>query len=184
MKPVCVNQVFSGKLKIPSEKFDLSTIFQDIKHPGLTRKVYTGRPHMCVLKCYKKWTYILFSSGKFRIMGKKVNLDFIMSFLKNYLPSEAYLLEGPTLQTETFTFSLGVNINLQTYKESLHYNNGSIMYEVELFPALIYNKWPSIHVNVFHSGNVTVLGRNSRDYINEIKNYLSNLFSKSSMFTY
>jgi len=62
----------------------------------------------------------------------------------------------------------------------LTWSNSQIMYEAELFPAALIQKWKPVHIAVFHNGKVIFTGLKSlvqfHSIFSELKLYLhSNL---------
>ena len=100
------------------------------------------------------------------------DIDSLINYLSQFISLHAY-----ALQTETFTLALPYHINLQLFKE--HTNNSiPSVYEPELFPALRLNLWPSVLVNVFHTGKVVIMGRKARRYLDVISHTLHSIDRK------
>ena len=58
---------------------------------------------------------------------------------------------------------------LNLYKLSLKYSDCKFVnFESELFPSLTLNFWSPVHVNVFSTGKVVILGKNSLSCINNV----------------
>src|SRR5713101_2842653 len=178
----CVNQVFRGTFSLPAN-MKFHEIIQPVSHPGIINHYHSSRPHMHSLKWKGKWTLLLFSSGKFRIMGPIMNVDAVIDFILGLLPRRTSLSESPVLRTETFTFSIGRSINLYLFKKS-NQADRLIQYEPELFSALRLLYWSPINVNVFHTGKIVVMGAKSRELLPTIYDYVNTLFSCTSQFTF
>mgnify|MGYP006049610737 FL=1 len=98
------------------------------------------------------YTLIFFKSGKCRIMGCKS-------------PINVKLLQYPILniqiQSVTVSTDLGFNVNLYVLSNKLKHDG---MFEPELFPALRYNKYNPLCVNIFSSGKIIILGLKSLNF--------------------
>ena len=177
----CVNQIYRGKVTLPStvpfgqllDDFDGSYSF--------TRKYYPQQPHMIKVNS-PTWAFLLFPSGKYRLIFKtdasnvKFTLDFIIRVLLDN--NNAVAPNNYKLQSETFTLSLPFNVNLQLYKEANNTSNSDLQYEPELFPALRLNWYPPVMINLFHTGKVVIMGRKARHYLDIISMRLHNIDSK------
>lgn len=147
------------------------------------QRKYYRRPHMIRVK-NPVWAFLLFPSGKYRLMLKNEStqpgpiLNFIYQVLTDN--KNAVIPNNFKIQSETFCLSLPFRINLQLYKESRN-NDIEIQYEPELFPALRFNWYPPILINMFHTGKVIIMGRKSRRHLDVISQRLHSLDKK---FTY
>ena len=105
----CVNQVFKGRL-LSLDKFGgsiklLENIHSQLQADSkLTVKMYFSHPHMLKITTNNHdWTFLLFPSGKFRLMGR--NCHRFYDDINDTLLHTATLLKSLTtlnLQTETF----------------------------------------------------------------------------------
>ena len=53
-------------------------------------------------------------------------------------------------------------------------NNINVQFEPELFPALSLKIWPGCHVNIFSTGKIIVLGKNSTVHKDSIYTWIMN----------
>lgn len=69
---------------------------------------------------------------------------------------------------------------LNLYSIALKYGDYSnVRYEPELFHSLSLHIWENCHVNIFASGKIVLLGRNSKSCINDVLQWLNeNVFYK------
>jgi len=172
----CTNQVYRGMFNLPDNiDFNRLITTSPANHSAdMTFKLYTTKPRMHLIKsCSGKWTVLLFSTGRFRVMGPNTgdSLDSIILQILLLLPTGSLLCEYPSLQTETFTFTLGRLINLYLVNQKKQ-PCPWIIYEAELFPAMKVLYWSPINVNVFHTGKVVVMGATSRNLVNDIYLFL------------
>ena len=82
---------------------------------------------------------------------------------------DTYIITPLTLSTQTICFQLDIeHINLHNAAKHIPQS----MYTAELFPALSINVWYPLHVNVFASGKVVVLGKGSLRMKSTIEEWL------------
>ena len=121
------------------------------------RKVNIPNSNLC-LKPYQlvvkdnKGTLVIFSNGKFRVMGCIDELE--ASFLA-FAHVEKLGANFPiiTLQSHTLRADVGFPINLFTLSR-----NVACVYEPELFPSLRLKEYKPICVNIFNTGKIMVCG--------------------------
>src|SRR3977135_3441103 len=110
------------------------------------------QPEQLVIRFVDGSTVLFFKSGKFRIMGGKIddlekhcNIYAITALFDQY--------PKLTLQTLTAAYAYPFKINLYELSDNIesHLN-------AESFPALLILKYKPITVNVFASGKVTICG--------------------------
>lgn len=91
-------------------------------------------------------------------------LDHITSILNSIIVVPLILI------TETIVFNLRMHtpLNLHLLVRKIKHST----FETELFPALSIDLWKPIHVNVFSTGKVIVLGKDSSTMKVEIENWL------------
>src|SRR3981189_836257 len=112
----------------------------------------TKQPEQLIIRFLDGSTMLIFKSGKFRIMGGKIDdLDshfniFSISTLYNEIPNIV-------LQTMTAAYAYPYKINLGELA-----NNIESSYSAEIFPAVHIRKYKPISVNVFASGKVVICG--------------------------
>ena len=154
-----VNRVYRGKMNSP----DFEAIIHQCKTLNLSYKFYFGRPTMLSIKLKPKGTVIFFRTGKFRVMGL-LNYSKAKDIIQTLVP---HFLSGLELQTETVKFKV----------PPVHYNfhrryDEQILFEPEIFPAIHLKQWKDVHVNLFHSGQVIVLGKHALERAHEVKDWL------------
>ena len=109
------------------------------------------------------YTLIFFKTGKCRIMGCKS-------------PINTKLLEYPIVdiqvQSVTVSIDLGFIVNLTLLSKKLKQN---CLFEPELFPALRYNKYNPLCVNIFNSGKIIILGLKSLNFNPIVNNIIKDI---------
>lgn len=92
----------------------------------------------------------------------------IFHFLVSLLDS--YIITPLSLVSQTAVFKLNVvHFNLHKFVDIIP----NTMFEAELFPSLVINHFKPLHVNVFATGKVVVLGKDALRRIPEIETYLN-----------
>ena len=135
-----------------------------------TRITYSeNKPHQVVIKL-PNCTFLLFSTGAFRFMGKG-NFNTVQYYLTNILEHlSTYIIAPLSCSTQTISFQLNTTqINLHQFVKRVPH----CLFEVELFPAVTIDVWYPLHVNVFATGKVVVLGKNALCKKCEIENWLN-----------
>ena len=108
-------------------------------------------------------------------MGK---IDFddvvhIFNFLVDLL--ETQVVSPLVLVSQTIVFQL--NFHQVNLHKCVHFIPNSI-FEPELFPSLTFDKFKPLHVNLFSTGKVVVLGRNALCMKVEIEDWLNEFLNK------
>ena len=170
MNITIVNRVFRGSLAMP---VDLKSICDsDNLKLGATENahVFTCRPKMLRIRRLPKGaTVLLFNSGRFRIMGGAIeSVEAAQEWMEKLFPN--FTMETlPFLQTQTCKFEVPfqcANIVFKKYPDL-------IFYEPEIFTAAMkLIRWSDVHVNLFFSGKVMILGRKSYERAFEVKAWL------------
>ena len=152
-----VNAVYCGEL---GTRVNLCELHNSLPNS----KLYTHRPCMVLLKDDDA-TIMIFSSGKFRIMGMVDELDATFRVCSVF-SKVGY--EFPTIKLQTMTVKFHLHpVNLTDLAKMIDSN-----LELELFPALLIKKYKPISVNVFASGAVVICGVKDLDIVNVIRNDL------------
>ena len=89
------------------------------------------------------------------------------------------LISPPLRVSQTIVFQvdpLYTPINL-LYISKLA-QDSCVRFEYEIFPALSLHFWKPLHVNVFASGKVVVLGKNATSMLVSIHDYLIHVINK------
>jgi TATA-box binding protein (TBP) (component of TFIID and TFIIIB) len=153
-----VNAVYRGRLE---DKVNLSQVHKNLPNSIL----HTNKIPMIVLKD-KESTIMLFSSGKFRIMGSMV--DELEAICKAYGVFSKLGLEVSFVTLQTMTVKLKFEpINLYLLSNLIQSR-----LDLEIFPALMVTKYKPVSVNVFATGSVMICGVKSLDLVNEIEHDL------------
>jgi TATA-box binding protein (TBP) (component of TFIID and TFIIIB) len=137
-----VNANYRGKLKNP-------IILKKINVPN---SKYHLIPHQLVIKD-EKGTLVLFTSGKFRVMGCIDELE--ATFLAYKYIEQVCSDDYPDISIQSYTSvaKLGHDVNLYKLAQCK-----DTIYEPEIFAAVRMSKYKPISVNVFHTGSVVVCG--------------------------
>jgi TATA-box binding protein (TBP) (component of TFIID and TFIIIB) len=115
---------------------------------------------------------LIFNSGKFRIMGGKIddleahaNIFDVARLCARHIPKIK-------LQTMTSTFKFPNRINLALLADNIEsYCN------LEQFPAVHVHKFKPMCVNVFASGKAIITGLQDEEVANDIETELLTLYS-------
>lgn len=169
-----VNTVHRGKLQL---LFDLHTCALHLEASGLTNVEYHAKlPAQIVVRVHElDFTFILFGSGQFRIMGASASASAIDDLLSRIKSIYTYILLYPYISSETVVLQLHplyVPINLVKLAESCS-TDMNVSYEPELFPAIALKHWKPAHVNVFSTGKVVVLGKDASTILGQVEDFLS-----------
>ena len=157
-----------GNCLVNMEKFDCSNI-AGVSSSRLQRK----QPQQLIIKFNDGSTMLLFKTGKFRIMGGKI--DEVNAHC-NVLSVTTYLhpnnMPEITLQTMTMVYTYPHSINIAKLSTMIkcHFNT-------ECFPAVQIIKFNPIHVNVFASGKVIMCGIKNIEDAKNIETELDNIIS-------
>src|SRR5438552_13016555 len=112
---------------------------------------------------------IFFSNGKMRIIGCNDNFDATMLAYK-YIALVANETQEIPLQSMTVKVSTGKRINLTQLQQLITPST----LELELFPALMIQKYKPISVNMIATGNIIFCGVKKIEDVEHIMNELSN----------
>ena len=146
-----MNSVWRGQLRRMVDLVGLRGMVEAL-HNVSSAKHQTKQPEQLIIRFVDGSTMLIFKSGKFRIMGGKIDdLDchfniFSISTLYKEIPNIV-------LQTMTATYAYPYKINLGELA-----NNIESSYSAEIFPAVHVLKYKPISVNVFASGKVVICG--------------------------
>lgn len=163
-EPKIVNCVFNNALPKPVQ---LSERLCSLSS-GETLKLYKGRPTMLSVR-KSGATLNLFASGRFRVMGSYyTNPDDARQWVVQLLGESAHVPQHLYVQTVTVKFHVKP---VSSCFVSNHAN--MISYDFELFPSIKLLHWPDVHVNLFFSGAVIVLGRHATLRATEVRQWLS-----------
>ena len=160
MTVTITNTNFRTSLKTP---IDLERFYQLLPSSKLFIK-----PRQLVIKD-DIGVLVFFSNGKMRIMGCNDDFDATMLAYK-YIALVAN--ETPEIQLQSMTVKVATakRINLA----ELHQLIIPSTLELELFPALMIQKYKPISVNVFATGNIIFCGIKKIEDVEHIMNKISN----------
>jgi TATA-box binding protein (TBP) (component of TFIID and TFIIIB) len=161
-----VNTVWAGKTGFPIELCWLQEILRT--HPLISKIHFQNYSCIKQLKVmlHAKATILFFKSGSFRIMGKIDDLD-AHSILHTLLSEFCIHVPNIVLQTMTVLSKNNFSINLSKLYESFQCNK-HVIYEPEIFSAVQLKQYNPIHVNIFISGCVLILGVKDLCFANKI----------------
>lgn len=133
--------------------------------------VYSGkRPQQLIIK-QKTCTVLIFGSGKVRIMGRACIEEAQCIFDNLICILDVSVIESLYKVSETVVLNLN-KTNINFYKSISHLQPCTL--ELELFPALSLERWKPLHVNLFSTGKVVILGREAMNKKDEIRDWLMN----------
>lgn len=167
-----VNSVYRGSL---CHRVDLKLIQQDLTlclPPLYKITLYQRRPFMlCVQR--RGACLTLFLTGRFRIMGQNGITLKVLAHWFRYVRAKGFTYTHPflTLQTQTVKF----RAPSQSAKLLLEHCKEDILYEPEIFSAIRIKRWSQVHINLFFTGNVIILGRCAYTCASEVCQWLENL---------
>src|SRR6266566_422266 len=124
----------------------------DLKKVNAPNSRLYAKPRQLVIKNEKR-TLILFSSGRFKIMGCVDELDAHFLALKYTFDIDCDDIPDIYSQSYTSSAKLGYVVNLNKLSHCKH-----TLYEPELFGALRMTKYNPVSVNVFSTGSVVACG--------------------------
>jgi TATA-box binding protein (TBP) (component of TFIID and TFIIIB) len=165
-----VNRVLTCSFSLP---LSLSECQQRANVFKLSSSLYNHRPQMLRIRYQgPEGTYslILFSSGKARYMGKDEDaLNHLLQIESDLIP--AYRLTPLTETTRTVRMHLDIP---STYLplNVCEFPKGC-MWEPELFPAIQFQQWSPVCVNLFHSGIAMILGSTTDSQLFVIRDALT-----------
>lgn len=136
-------------------------------------KLTTTRPNQIVIRM-STFTILIFTSGQCRVMGK-LSLVKAQSIIDSLSFIYYSVLVPIHKVSETCVFqldSLYLPVNLYKFA-SEHSTDSNVQFEPELFPSVVLHQWKPLHVNVFSTGKVVVLGCNASQYVKSIHDWLS-----------
>lgn len=132
-------------------------------------------PKQVILRHKKlKFTFLLFTSGQFRIMGKCNSYSTIMNFLNDISSIYTSIESLPTIVSQTITLQIDQTlcpINLHKLIDQCS-DDPHITFEGERFPAITFTHWKPLHVNLFHTGKLIIMGRDSSIHKDKIEDWM------------
>ena len=141
-------------------------------------KLYRGRPKMLVIKMSCGRNVQLFPNGCAQIMGNvspsiaKSMSDELLHCLRQLYP---HIQMGP-LTLKNLVVSARLNTPVPLHRVKLSSSN--LLYEPELFPAMLLRRYHPIHIAVFHTGHCIITGLRSVEQgqriVHKLTKYLRN----------
>lgn len=164
-----MNSIYRGKLKL---LHDLQTCYCKLL-PHFSNITLLKKLPLQIIIRFEKGTLLLFSGGQFRFMGK-ISHNFTIDIIKhiNYIYSDVIM--PPYLVSQTVVFKVldeCCPLNLH-HIASIFKDDKYVRFENELFPALSLYYWKPVHVNVFSTGKVVVLGKDAVKLLSYIDTWL------------
>jgi len=137
-----VNVNYRGKMKHPI----------NLKSLNVPNSKLHARPHQLVIKD-KNGTVILFSSGRFRVMGCVDAVEAsCLAFKYTFLIDSNDI---PEIYSQSYTSHTKLKYDVNLHKLS---QCDDTFYEAELFAAVRMLKYNPVSVNVFSSGSIVACG--------------------------
>jgi len=132
---------------------------------------------------HRENTLIMFATGKFRFMGPFHPTVNVAKKQLKQVPSIGRVIKNSplTLQTCTVTFKLpGNGVHLPKLSAAMRRDRFQITFNKHEFPAISMYRWTPMHVNVFYSGNVVVVGsKGVMSQVRKIKRFLVNYINRN-----
>lgn len=102
-------------------------------------------------------------------MGKCTSVDCFIYQLTSNL--HTFIIDVPFIvsQTVVYNFYTVTSINLHLLVNKIP----TAMFECELFPALTISQFAPLHVNLFSTGKIVILGKDALDKCKTIINWLN-----------
>lgn len=130
------------------------------------------KPKQLILRM-ETFSILIFTTGQCRLMGR-ISLEQAQSVIKS-LSFIYHTIITPLQQvSQTVVLQMPskyVPINL--YKLANDFKHDiNIQFEPELFPSLSLHYWKPLHVNVFSTGKVIILGCNASNFVKTIYEWL------------
>jgi TATA-box binding protein (TBP) (component of TFIID and TFIIIB) len=152
------------------QKLDLSALCElTALHDDVLHAYHqTKQPEQLIIRFNTLNTMLVFNSGAFRMMGRD---DSVKSDLHIFDIVSLFSDDIPDLHLQTITVAhdFGRKINLQ----KLALVEGTIL-TAENFPAInLIKNFKPVHVNIFSTGKVTIIGIKDEDEIPIVISYLS-----------
>ena len=148
-----VNQIHIACL---DTKVNLPNLYEKlVKH--YDAKLYSQRPRMLRIR-YEQLTILIFGTGKVRFMGKpREEYELVLLFSK----LTDMDLTCMKLINETVTFQLDIPYPVNLLKYAHTYPH-IFTFEPELFIGMHISYFKHVHVNMFSTGKVVILGRDAQ----------------------
>ena len=147
-------------------------------------KLYTGRPEMLLMKMKNKRNIQIFRGGTVQILGRltdeeaeEMRHEFVMKLRK-----VKWMQNSKVTPIMIKNLVMRAQILKEIPLHNINWSNSQIMYEAELFPAALIQKWKPVHIAAFHNGKVIFTGLKSLNQFHSIFSELK-LYLLSPSFT-
>ncbi len=153
--------------------YDLETLLILLQPHYKNIRLTTTLPRQLIIYM-EQYTILIFTSGQCRLMGR-LHLEEAQSAIQS-LNTIYSCIESPLQPvSETVVFKLdSLHAPINLYKFACEFpNDNRIQFEPELFPALCLHFWKPLHVNVFTTGKVIILGHNASASFAIIRDWLN-----------
>jgi TATA-box binding protein (TBP) (component of TFIID and TFIIIB) len=117
---------------------------------------------------------IFFNNGKLRIMGCKDDFDATLLAYKYTAIVSPYETPEIFLQSMTVKVSTGRRLHLLNLQKLI----SPAVLELEIFPALLIQKFKPVSVNIFSSGNIILCGIKKMEDVDDIMSELAPILSQ------
>ena len=165
-----VNRIYCGDIE-KFAKLSLADVNKYLRGYGIFTQLYTPKPYMIRIR-YKKMTILLFTGGRFRCMGQCEETCDLMR-LKLYSILKVLCCYKISINHISSTLSTKIPKDLISLKDFAQRNaQPGLLYELELFPALQLRIWPGVHVNIFQTGSIVILGKNAESLYSTILDWI------------
>lgn len=118
----------------------------------------------------EKMSILIFKSGKFRVMGECYYLSLCTILMEQNVEL--------TLKSETVVLKLPSHLTPFNIYYFVEFYKNYLEYLPEIFPAATMTMFKPLHVNLFYTGSVIVLGYNAMKNSNYIYNSLTSMLEK------
>lgn len=153
MQLQCVNSILRGQ-----------TDLQYVKEPLF--KYHPKLPTAYIMKKPGVGTIMVFTSGKFRAMGRNITKEYIHSIIP--------VIGDIIIQSKTFVGDLGRSVNLV----DMDHLPFKMYYEAELigYRTIYMDNFNGPAINVFSTGKIIALGNKSKQ---DFENFIDDIFPPS-----
>lgn len=164
-----MNSIFRTKLSL---FFDLNQTFLNLQCLYHNIRITCTLPKQIIIRL-SHYSILIFTTGQCRIMGR-LSLEEAQATIDSLSSIYTCIIDPLHMTSQTIVFNLDlyyVPINL--YKIAHEFSNDkNVQFEPEIFPALSLYHFKPLHVNVFTSGKVVVLGKEALLSGQSIKDWL------------
>ena len=165
-----VNRIYCGEIE-KFAKLSLADVNKYLRGYGICTRLYTPKPYMIRIRS-ENMTILLFTGGRFRCMGQCEETCDLMQ-LKLYSMLKLLCCYKISISHVSSTLSTKIPKDLILLEEfAIRNAQSGLIYEMELFPALQLRMWSGVHVNIFQSGSIVILGKNAESLYSTILDWI------------